>query len=356
MKRRSAFHSFRLACLALALAAITGFIEFSAEAQEAPVAAKAQYGKAIEAMKKKDWAQARALLAPLWETMHTYDVASALGQAEFFLKDYAAGTQHMAFAAANVPLKEKPATVLHIQSALAEMKKSVGTARISTNKDSAEILADGKVIGTSPLSTEIYLNPGTRILEARTSNGGTAKETLEVVAGKSYEVALIVEKPADAPLRATLPFPDQVAVPTKAPATTTSQPPAPHESAGPNWAPIVVSGGLAVVALAVGTGFALDAKSANDKAANQRSAVKAQFGANPCAQPSAAAMASCQDLDSTLRRHDRSVTVATVSFIAGGLFVAGAVGSYFFWPKSSQTRVDAQIGPSGGSLILQGSF
>jgi hypothetical protein len=356
MKLRSPSQFFRLASLVLALSGPAALAPVTAHAQQAPAAAKAQYGKALEAMKREDWSEARALLEPLWESMHTYDIAAALGQAEFMLKDHAAGTQHMAFAAANVPLKEKVATVQRIQSALAEMKRSVGTVRFSVSKDSAEVLADGKIVGTSPLATEVYLNPGPHKLEARMSNGASAKEALDVEAGKSYEIALVLGKPSASAVPAVAPA---VAAPVEAkqePPTAIDQPPVRDDKPGPNWVPVMVSGGLAVVAAAVGTGFLLDAKSAKNKAATQLDNAEAEFGPYPCDSPTGGAATSCQELESTLARRDSSVTGATVSFVVGGIFAAGAVGSYFLWRKPSQPRVDASVGPGGASLTLRGSF
>jgi hypothetical protein len=283
--------------------------------------------------------------------------AAALGQAEFMLKDYAAGTQHMAFAAANVPLKEKAATVQRIQSALVEMKQHVGTVRFSVSKDAAEILADGKLVGTSPLATEVYLNPGPHKLEARLSNGASAKEALEVEAGKSYEIALVLRKPSAGAAAAIVPA---SAPPAEAkvqePPAPIAPPPVPDEKAAPNWVPVMVSGGLAVVAAAVGTGFLLDARSAKNDAETQLDKAEAEFGAYPCDSPTGGAVTSCQELESTLARRDRSMTGATVSFVVGGIFAAGAIGSYFLWRKPSQPRVDASVGPGGASLTLRGSF
>jgi len=359
MKFRPLAHSLRLASLVIALIVPAVFATASAQAQQAsttPATAKAQYGKALEAMKREDWSEARALLEPLWENMHTYDIAAALGQAEFMLKDYAAGTQHMAFAAANVPLKEKVATVQRIRSALVEMKQAVGTVRFSVSKDGAEVLADGKVVGTSPLAIEVYLNPGPHKLEARTSNGASGNEMLEVVAGKSYEVALVLEKPSAAAVTPVVVAPVEAKKPE--PPSTIEEPPVRDEKTEPNWVPVIVSGGLAVVAAAVGTGFVMDAKSAKKDAANSLNNAQDLYGPNPCDPQKGGGSKVCQDLQSQQDRRGTSQTVATVSFVASGVFALAAVGSYVLWrhPKTEQPRVGAWVGSQGAGLSLQGSF
>ena len=348
------FRSYSL--LVCALVALPAAVAPSrAAAQESAGDANAQYRRAFESLAKGSWADARRLLLPLWEKSHTWDVAAGLGQAEFLLKNYAAGARYAAFALANVPPKEKPKTVEHLRAALAEMKEAVGTVRISVSKDSAEIYADGERIGTSPLADEVFLNPGPRLLEARLSNGALGRQTLEVGAGKMYQVALIVEKsaPETTPIAAPKP---QAALQSDSPPPAPVPPPNPANAREANWAPVLVSGGLAVVALGLGTGFALDASSAKSDAANALSSAQAQFGSNPCTPLKGGNSGTCQTLQSKRDRQESSSTIATVSFISGGVLAAAAVASYFIWAKPDQNRIEAWGGPTGGGLRVLGSF
>jgi len=359
MMPRSLLHSLRSACLGFAFVGSITCASGSARAQ-APIAAKAQYRRALEAIGKQNWAEARDLLLPLWNEKHTYDVAAALGQAEFNLKDYAAGTQHMAFAAANIPVKEKVAIVERIQGSLAEMKRSVGIVVFSVNKDGAEITVDGQTVGSSPLSTEIYVNPGTRVLEARLTDGSSAKQTIEVVPGKTYNVGLLVEKAEKSAVTAAPIAPGTSTAPVLAqpePAPTAAPPPI-ESAARPNWTPVLITGGLTVVALAVGTGFALDASSAKADGDSYLKQAQSQFGGNPCTQPSGASSGVCTSLQAQEDRRSHSMTGATISFVAGGVFAASTVVSYFVWatPKSASAPIDAWVGPAGAGLRLQGSF
>jgi hypothetical protein len=339
--------------MALSLPAVTAPV--CAQAQEAASDANAQYRKAFDALAKQNWAEARRLLLPLWAKSHTWDVAAGLGQAEFLLKNYADGAQYTAFALANVPPKEKTKTVDHLKAALVEMKAAVGTARISVSKDAAEVLIDGQTVGVAPLLTEVYLNPGSRQLEARLSSGGSGEQTLEVTAGQSYQVALIVEKPQAEAAPTIVP---QQEPPKPATQTPTSEPPISHDNATPNWAPVLITGGLAIVAVGFGTGFALDASSAKSDGAKSLSSAEAQFGSNPCTTQKGASSGICQELQTHQDRRSSSSTGATISFVAGGVFAAAAVASYFLWakPESTQGRVDAWVAPNAGGLRLQGSF
>lgn len=356
----SQFRTLRLASFAVALALTAAMAPTRAEAQEPVSAANIQYRKAFAAVEKKDWAEARRLLLPLWDKSHTWDVAIGLGKAEWYLNHRAAGARYMAFAVANIPPKEKPQVVEGLRAGLSEMKQGVGTVQVSVNKDSAEVLADGDIVGSSPINTDIFLDPGPHVLEARLGNAVSEKQTLDVAAGQSYTVALIVQTPAPTvsntnanatPSSAALTASPNAAPPIAPEQTTNSTGPS------PNWAPALITGGLAIVAVAVGTGFAVDASSAKSKGAEDLSSAESQFGTNPCA-PQRASTGICQDLQSQQDRRSSSLTGATVSFVAGGVFAAAAVGSYFLWarPESNQTHVGAWVGPGAGGLRLQGSF
>lgn len=347
--------SYPLLVCALAVVLPATLAPSRAAAEESATDANTQYRRAFDFLAKGNWAEARRMLLPLWEKSHTWDVAAGLGQAEFLLKNYAAGARYTAFALANVPPKEKTKTVEHLRAALAEMKEAVGTVRVSVSKDGADINADGERVGTSPLRDEVFLNPGPRLLEARLPNGALGRETLDVEAGKTYEVALIIEKnmldatasPAIQPQAA--PKPD---LPAPGAQTTVD----PLRIRAPNWAPVLITGGLAVVALGIGTGFALDASSAKSDAAKALSSAQSQFGSNPCTPSKGGDSGTCQTLQSNRDRQDSSSTIATVSFISGGLLAAAAVASYYIWAKPEQNRIEAWGGPTGGGLRVLGSF
>src|SRR4051812_47810953 len=161
---KSRLYSLRIAC-ALAVGAPALTVPTQAIAQESANDANPQYRKAFDALAQKDWSEARRLLLPLWQKAQTWDVAAGLGQAEFLLQNYAAGATYTAFALANVPPKEKTKTAERLRAALAEMKEAVATVHIAVNEDGAEILVEDQPVGTSPLAREVYLNPGTHVLQ-----------------------------------------------------------------------------------------------------------------------------------------------------------------------------------------------
>jgi hypothetical protein len=123
-----------------------------------------------------------------------------------------------------------------------------------------------------------------------------------------------------------------------------------------NWTPVFITGGLAIVAAAIGTGFAIDASSAKSDGEKALGNAQAEFGSNPCTPSKGGASELCQNVNELEDRRKNSHTVATGSFIVAGVFAGAAIGSYFLWAKPSSPRLDAWLGAEGGGLRLNGSF
>ena len=334
---------------ALALTSLALLAPARANAQES---ANAQYRIAFEALAQKNWVEARRQLLPLWAQAHTWDVASGLGQAEFLLGNHAIGATYTAFALANVPPKEKTTAAQRLRVALDEMKEAVGTVGVAVSQDGARVLADHASVGTSPLAGEIYLEPGSHVLEARLPNGAHAKQTLEIEAGKSYQVALVVESSStEAPAVAANDSSGAVG-----PRNMPTAPPLQPQDRSTNWTPVFVTGGLALVAAAVATGFAIDASSAKSDAEKALHDAEAEYGSNPCTPAKGGGSELCESVSELQDRRKTSHAVATGSFVASGVFAAAAIGSYFLWAKPSSPRLDAWLGTDGGGLHLHGSF
>ena len=83
---------------------------------------------------------------------------------------------------------------------------------------------------------------------------------------------------------------------------------------------------------------------------------EAQFGSNPCTPAKGGGSEICQSVTDAGDQRKSSNTVATVSFVASGVFAVAAVGSYFLWAKPSPPPLDAWLGPDGGGLRLKGNF
>lgn len=351
--------SLRLACLAVAVALPVATAPARADAQEPVDAANAQYRKASAAVERKDWPEVRQLLLPLWEKKRTWDVAVGLGKAEWYLGNRAVGTRYMAFAVANIPPKEKTRAVEGLRTALNEMKAGVGTLLISVNKDHAEVLADGHVVGSSPLETDTFLDPGPHVLQARLGNAVSAKETVEVEAGKTYNVALLVDPSIKAaPIAAPVATQDDKL--NEPPPVQQTPPEASHSDSGsvqPRTIALIAGASVTAIAAGVGIVFALKASSHNQDAKN----IGGSLGPEECSNPMGTSISQCSELETSLNSRDSASRVEAVSFGIAGVAAVTTAVLYFAWPRqrtgsTSQFQVTPLATSRAGGLILTGSF
>ena len=353
--------SLRLVCLAIAVTVAVA--PARAEAQEPAGAANSQYRKASAAVERKDWPEVRRLLLPLWEKKHTWDVAVGLGKAEWYLNNHAAGARFMAFAVANIPPKEKTQAVEGLRTALDTMKAGVGTLQISVNKDSAEVLADGQLVGSAPIETDIFLDPGPHVLEARLGNASSAKQSIEIAPGKSYTIALIVESPVAGALSTAPMTPQPAEKIVERPPTQPSPPdlgpkkePNPS-SIQPRTIALIAGAGLTAVAAGIGIGFAFKASS-NDRHAKD---VGRSLGAKDCSAATGAAPSACADLADSLSARDSASRVEAISLGVAAVAAVTTAIVVLAWPEpqkpnSGRFQMTPIATSHAGGLVFTGSF
>lgn len=158
--------------------------------------ALARYREAYAAMNAGDWTKARRLLLELWETSKTYDVAASLGQVEYQLLNFVDAARYMAFAIENMAPKERFSSLERYRKALDEIRAWVGTVQVTVPTPGAEIRVDGEVVGQSPFDEEIFVTPGTHVLEAFAGQRRLAKATVSIAAGERLTQSLDLGWPA----------------------------------------------------------------------------------------------------------------------------------------------------------------
>lgn len=149
-----------------------------------------------------------------------------------------------------------------ITARVATIKAMPAHLHVETTPPGASILADGKAMGTTP--TDVELAPGKHILHIELAGYLPIDKDVDLSYGakedmKSDLVAKPVEKPAPPVAVATQPPPEAPKPIEPVPAAKESH----------SKLPAFITGGLAIVAVGVGTGFgiaALDKKSQFDKA------------------------------------------------------------------------------------------
>lgn len=328
------------------------------EAQSAAAvaeAARSDYRKAEAEVKAGNLRRAEQMLIDLYARSPTFDVAALLAGVEARLGEHARAARHYAAALASVPPREKAETSARIQAALSAELVQVGTVRVSANRKPADIWVDGEAMGNTAQTTEVYVKPGKRTVEVR-SGSAVAKRDIEIAAGTivpvSFELATDTEptrvEPASSP---------------HGPATMPPRsPPSRDTEDRPQWLPVGVAAGVALVAVGVGTGFAIDASNAKADGNKKRAEVAQAAGHDSgCTMPTAALVQPCRELHDLQDRRESSKTIATVSFVVGGLSAAATAGLFFLWREpmtehGQSARIGAWVDGKSGSITLEGSF
>ncbi len=270
--------------------------------------------------------------------------------------------------------ENKEATAAERQEAergLATAKASVAEIKVNV-VDGAEVLVDGNVEGRSPLAAPIYLKPGAHSVEAR-KDGKTATSAVTAIAGQTGSVDLGFDD-GSTPV-GPIPTPGPPGAAGTAPPGLSGMGPLPPQGPGGpepdqgsgkpgflTWAkqtPLAwVGGGLTVVGVAAGAGFALTSSKSYDDADSIRLQIvdkaKAEGVVGPCGPPAPKTTPvdfteACTKYQQRVDDADSQKTWATVSFVVAGVAAAGTVAYYFIDTGSNKASVGTRQGRTRAS-------
>jgi hypothetical protein len=209
-----------------------------------------------------------------------------------------------------------------------ELKKQVGRVEVKGAPEGAKILIDDSWTGeTTPVLGEVHALPGKRIVEVKTSTKSYRKE-VECHAQETTTVSFEEEVRANPPEGWKPPETEKV-------------------YAGGRIPVVIALGAVGLGGIIAGIGLGAASGSARDDAFKlQNSGV--------CLDR---ASAGCTDLQSKVSNTNTLGTVSVVSYVAGGVFLAGAAVAFFLWPKknSAPTR-GVTAHPTLGGFMVEGSF
>jgi len=222
----------------------------------------------------------------------------------------------------------------------------------------ATIVVDGITVGEAPLDEPVDVEPGRHHVVERI--GGVAKSAeSDVTPGQVVHVSFVTIDPDLPPgppgpsvVSVPVPLPLQPEVPPANVAGGES-PPASSRPAGSFWTPkVIVTGSLGVAAIAAGvTGFALARTS--DSLANSAQQIRSN-GTCPT---------GCTQLNDKVSAQHNDYVASLVLGTAGGVLLAGAVVTWFVWPKAVSTvaggpglRVVPSVGVDGAGAVVSGTF
>jgi len=256
------------------------------------------------------------------------------------------------------------------QKGLSTAKASIAEIAVNVDQVAAEVYVDGNLEGQSPLPGPIYLKPGAHNIDAR-KDGRTASSAVTAIAGQSGSVSVSFAAGATA-----APVGTEPTGPATGPAPMGPMPPAagPPPAGGPppdtgaekpgfvEWAtgnPVAwIGGGIAVVGIASGIGFALAAKQSYNDADSIKSAILTEaknrnVQEGPCNLDASTDVKAyfgpaCSKYQQRVDDGDSQKSVATVSFVVAGVAVAGTVVYYFIDTGSHEAKVGKKIRKNTG--------
>lgn len=278
--------------------------------------------------------QAYELYRSAWALRRTHDIAGNLAQVELALGKKRDAAEHLAFALAHFPPTVSARSDRHakLKKVFEDLRKDVAMLRIQVSVAGAKVAIDGAPVGDAPLAPEVFVDPGTHIVEATLSGYKPAQAPVQAAKGSAQDVVLTMS--ADLPV---------------------APPPPPPMVQGrrPIW-PALVSGALAVGGLATGAGLTVAAKGKASRVAELRSGQ-----ASTCFKPSPEAAGQCGALLDAVSAKTTLSNAAASAFMIGGAFAVVGAGMAI-WTASSPKPAPLQAVPVVGTtevgLMLQGRW
>ena len=300
------------------------------------------FTKGREEYAKGHLPEAYAQFIEAWTLQKSPDVAANLALVENKLARWREAAAHATYALANLPDGASDAQRRIVQEALEAAKKHVGTITLRVSIEHAAVTVDHEPLGESPLTAEIFLDPGTHTLSAAAPGCEPARDTVAAKAGSTHLITLTLGKCAGG----------------NRDGNRDGKPPLVEEPKG--LRPITI-GGIATTGVGLGLGAAFAIMSAVK--GNDASSAASNLGSSPTACAGANATSSgCKSLHDALSAHDTFASAAVWTFVGAAAVGAGTLIYTFVVPrppaapKSAGVQVIPVAGPGGGGVMLKGAF
>jgi hypothetical protein len=265
--------------------------------------------------------QAEAAYLIAWKIKKSFDVAGNFGNLEADMNKPRNAAEYLAYALREFPAGGKPALRDALIKRLGEVTKLVGVLRLTSSKPGAEMFVDGVSLGVSPLADEVYLEPGTHIIEARLDGFMPAQMTVTAVKGKTDQQEL-----------------------------TPLPPPGANKT-------VLIAGGV-LAGVGVLAGGALLGISTTKKGSAADVAAASAMGGCP-AGGSGATAGACKNVADALSSRKTLANVGLWTLVGGGVVGVGTL-IYGLAGGSKAPRTGVRVLPvvtgDGGGLVVGGSF
>jgi hypothetical protein len=285
--------------------------------------------------------EAEPLYRAAWKIKQSYDIAANLGLALYQQKKWRESAEFLSFALRSFPASGKAENRTLLETALTTVKGEVGSLTIEVSVNGAHVSVDGTEIGVSPLKDPVFVDPGSRTIEATLEEYEVAKKTIEAAKGSTQAIKLdLVPKPK------------------------------PKPKVVEGWKPppvlFIAGGAAALVGIGLGVGMTV---AANGKSSNADALGAKLSGSSACLQPAPGAAQTCNALSDALKAQDTFSNVAVGGFVVGGALALGTAGLFVYSlmkpsapsdegapPASASIRVVPVVGGTHHGLSLVGTW
>jgi tetratricopeptide (TPR) repeat protein len=266
---------------------------------------------------------ARRAFLEAFELAPHHTIASNLAEVEIKLGRYREASEHL-----NYVLRSLPESATDERESaekdLGRCRERVGVVRVAVSVAGASVTLDGKKLGTAPLETELWLDPGEYVVEARHAGYEPASQHVVAKAGESRDVTLSL---------GALPQPGH---PNE---ERTDRHDAIQTDSGMEPKTIVLIGGgaLTLASATVGTIFLVKSGAASDDADAAAAQIKKEQPIlweqnKACLLEPSERSPACATLSKAQKDERTFKNVAIGGFIAAGAFAVGTVATYLLWP------------------------
>lgn len=259
-------------------------------------------------------------------------IAADLGACELSQNRFAAAAEHLAQAIRGLPSGEDSEALRTWRAQFDKARAKVAALRIDVDVAGADIFAGSRVLGQSPLPSEVYVEPGDILVIVKSERHGEAQRTVRVTAG------------GGATLKLSPKTPDEMEKFTPKP--------------GPSPWPAV---GLGAAGLGLGIAGIVQFVQGYKKGSEADALLddlEAQSGPAPCATAPGSDCAALKDLRG---QRDAKVNLGVGLTVAGGVLLAGGIvyTVLAFGSSGSERRryaIVPAVGPGVAGLSVGGSF
>lgn len=322
------------------------------QAAEIEGAVEESMRKGLQALAQDDLASALEHFTAAWQLRQYGIVAASLAEVEMKLGRYLEAAEHWEYYRAAIPADQEDKR-RKVDAALTECRSQLGRVRVTTTPPDATLSLDGRSLGQASKNQDLWVYPGEHELFATLEGRRSPPHRLRAEKGEARSIELRVPSGVVEPGSRSPAFREA----SSTPVTDSGRSPA-------RTVVVFGGGGLAVVGLALGTGYAVhahrsaeaaDTLLARTKRANDPLAARdAQ-----CIPEAPDRPAQCDDLDAKMDDVERSRRIAAAAFVSSGVVALGVAATYFLWPRQrAQARltVTPWVARGARGATLEGSF